>query len=142
MADELFAGPVDYLVFAFDAGADLGAGLRLVFDRVQQGTVEVLDLELVGLDAQGSAVVLPLGDAVGIDLELFDGVQSHILDEDDLAVIAEELREGQVGLAVVYEDRSLAAAAGAWAQAGGREILSGGIAISDLDLALQEGSLA
>lgn len=142
MATEQFAGPVDYLVFAFDEHADLGPGLSAVLDRVAQGIVEILDIELIGRDETGAPVKRVLADldgVTGIDLAAFDGVESAILDDDDLTGIAAELQTGQIAFAVVYEDRSLAAAAGAWSTAGGVELFSGGVDIAELDRTLNEG---
>ncbi|WP_336624958.1 MULTISPECIES: hypothetical protein [unclassified Microbacterium] len=143
MATEQFAGPIDYLVFVFDEHADLGEGLAALLNRVQQGIIEILDIELIGRDEAGAPVKRAFADldgVTGIDTSTFDGVESSILDTDDLTGIASELAEDQIALAVVYEDRSLAVAAGAWAAAGGVELFSGGIAIEDLERALNEGN--
>lgn len=145
MATELFAGPVDYLVFAFDEHADLGPGLAAVLERVQQGIVEILDLEFVSRDEAGAPVKLALTDldrVTGVDPAVFDGVESGILDADDLASIVAELRTGQIALAVVYEDRSFAVAADAWAAAGGIELFSGGVDVTELERSLAEGNPA
>lgn len=142
MATEEFAGPVDFLVFAFDEGADLGAGFNAVLERVEDGIIEILDIELIGRDADGGAVRLARTDvqgSTGLDLSVFDGVESQILDAEDLAGIAGALEAGQVAVAIVYEDRSLASAAAAWAGVGGTELFSGGIDIADLEHALEEG---
>lgn len=136
MATEQFAGPIDIVVFSFDERADVGAGLAAVLQRVDQGIVEILDLELVGRDDAGAPVRRALADlrgVTGVDLAVFDGVDSAVLDEDDLAGIAAELTESQVALALVYEDRSLAAAAEAFAQVGAVELFSGGVDIAELD---------
>lgn len=143
MATEQFAGPVDYLVFAFDEHADLGPGLTALLDRVDQGIVEILDIELIGRDEAGTAVkrsFSELDGVTGIDTSAFDGAESSILDADDLAGIASELQTGQIALVVVYEDRSLADAAGAWSAAGGVELFSGGVDIAELDRTLNEGN--
>ena len=145
MATEQFAGPVDYLVFAFDEHADLGPGLTALLDRVDQGIVEILDIELIGRDEAGAAnkrSFSELDGVTGIDTSAFDGAESSILDADDLAGIASELQTGQIALVVVYEDRSLASAAGAWAAAGGVELFSGGVDIAELDRTLNEGNLS
>lgn len=142
MATELFAGPVDYLVFAFDENADVGPGLHAVLERVQQGIVEILDLELISRDEEGTPVKLSLADlqsTTRLDLSAFDGAESGILDAEDLAGIAAALHQGQVAVAIVYEDRSLAVAANAWGDVGGTELFSGGVDIADLEHALDEG---
>lgn len=141
MATTEFTGPVDYLVFTFPEGADLGAGLAAVLNRVNDGTVEILDLELVGRDESGAPAKLAFADlthSTDIDLAVFDGVESEILDSEDLAQIADALEPGEFALALVYEDRSLAGAANAWFAAGGKELFTGGVAISDLEEALEE----
>lgn len=145
MATEQFAGPVNYLVFTLDEHADLGPGLTALLDRFDQGIVEILDIELIGRDESCTAAKRSFNDLDGItsiDTSAFDGAESGILDSDDLASIASELQAGQIALAVVYEDRSLAAAAGAWAAAGGVELFSGGVDIEELDRTLNEGNLS
>ena len=143
MATDRFAGPVDYLVFAFDESADPGAGLAAVLDRVQQGIIEILDVELIARGEDGAPITRSFADfetVTGVDPTAFAGAESGILDADDLAVIASELHAGQIALAVVYEDRSLATAAAAWDAVGGTELFSGGVDIADLEHVLDEGN--
>ena len=143
MATEQFSGPVNYLVFAFDKNADLGAGLTAILDRVNEGIVEILDIEVIAKGSDGAPVkqvLANLDGVTGVDLAVFDGVESSILDAEDLADITSELRTGQIAVAVVYEDRSLAEAAREWATSGGIEVFSGGIDIADLEHALEEGN--
>lgn len=140
MASEQFAGPIDYLVFVFDQGADLGPGLNAVLERVDQGIIEILDLEFIARDADGAAFKCSLAElqqGTDFDLSILDGIDSGILDADDLNAIVAELGENQFALAIVYEDRSLAVAAGAWARVGATELFAGGIDISDLEHALE-----
>ncbi len=135
MADDVFAGPVDYLVFGFPGSADVGEGLQAVLNRVDEGTIEILDLEVVSRDDAGSPVTRALADlqaTTNADLSVFEGALSGILDEDDLAAIAEGLEPGGFAIAIVYEDRSLAGAAAAWTRAGGTELLAGGVDIEEL----------
>ena len=72
----------------------------------------------------------------GFDPHVFDGIESGILDADDLSMIAEELGPAQVAVVVVYEDRVLADVAAAWETAGGRELWSGGVDVAGLDESL------
>lgn len=141
MATEEFAGPVDYLVFAFSRDADLGAGLSDVLERVRQGTIEILDIEIITRDVEGTPLKLTFEDVQGataLDLSVFDGAESGILDDEDLAGIASALDRDQIAVALVYEDRCLAAAAESWAKVGGIELFSGGVDITDLEHALEE----
>ncbi|MFT4214761.1 MAG: hypothetical protein QM622_08295 [Microbacterium sp.] len=126
MATETYAGPVDYLVFAFPSGAAIAPGLREILARVDAGHIEILDLELVSRGADGAPATLALTD-------LPDDAAAT------LAAIVAELSDGQFAVAIVYEDRSLAAAAAeSWTAAGGIEIFSGGIDIADLEEQLEE----
>lgn len=140
MATDTFAGPVDFLVFALPADAPVGAGLQALLAAVDAAVIEVLDLAVVGRGEDAAPIRLSLSDLAGAadaDLTAFDGVASGILDADDLSRIAEELEPGDVAIALVYEDRSLAATAAAWTAVGGTELFSGGVAIEDLAHALE-----
>lgn len=140
MADDTFAGPVDFVVFAFPDGAPVGPGLRAVLERVDAGLIEILDLECVGRDASGAAVPIALADLNDSDLSAFEGAYSGILEAEDLAEIAGALEPGSFAIAIVYEDRALAQAATVWARAGGIELLSGGVDIDDLARIVEEGT--
>lgn len=147
MATEEFSGPVDYVVFAFEGGSDVSAGLVALLERVQDGIVEVLDIEVVSLDDNGRPVRGTLAELMEtsdqeFDLGVFAGVESNILDDEDFEVIAGDLFGDQFALVVVYEDRSLAGVAAAWRTASGTELFSGGIDIADLEHALDEGAPA
>lgn len=146
MATEQFFGPVDYLVFAFDQGTDLSGGLTALLEQVDRGGIEILDIELITRDdTTGDAVTHALSSsdlAVTVDLGVFEGVESSILDTEDLAAVVSELGDGQFALVIIYEDRSLATAAHAWTGVGGREIFAGGIALTDLENTLQEEASA
>lgn len=141
MATEQFVGPVAYLVFAFSRDADLGAGLSDVLECVRQGTIEILDIEIITRDLEGTPVKLTFEDVQGtttLDLSVFHGAESDILDDQDLAGIASALDRDQLAVALVYEDRCLATAAASWTKVGGVELFSGGVDITDLEHALEE----
>lgn len=135
MADDTFAGPVNYLVFGFPQSTSVGEGLAAVLDRVDEGIIEILDLEVLTTDDSGAIATMALADlqsTTTVDLSVFDGALSNVLDEDDLATIADSLEPGSIAIALVYEDRSLARASAQWVQAGGTELLAGGVDIEDL----------
>lgn len=143
MATPRFAGPVDYLVFAFQEGSDVGAGLSAALARVDQGLIEILDIEFVSRQEDGSPTRVAFSDmshVAGTALAPFEGATSDIMDEDDLGTIASALEPGQIAVAIIYEDRCLAAAAEAWIEAGGVELFSGGVDLADLESSLAEGT--
>lgn len=134
MANDAFAGPVDYLVFAFPAEASVSAGLAAVLQRVDDGIIEVLDLELIRVDSTGAPVRQSLDGFPGADG--FAGAYAGILDAEDVQRVVDALEPGAFAIALVYEDRSLAPAADAWIAAGGEELFAGGVDIIDLADAL------
>jgi hypothetical protein len=138
MTELLYSGPLDYLVFTFPAGARADAGLFRLLDAVDRGAIEVLDLEVVGRDADGHGAHLTLSDVASaeVDLSAFEGAESGILDGGDLEAIAGQLDPGEFALALVYLEHSLDATAQAWIEAGGRPLLEGGIDPEELAAAL------
>ena len=82
MATDGFAGPIGYLVYSFPEGASVATGVQAVLDRVAAGLIEVLDVEVVGRAADGSARLLPFAEVSGMDQ--LTGAESDILDEVDL----------------------------------------------------------
>ncbi len=141
MATEEFSGPIDYAVFVAPHDADIGAALQVILERVASGTLELLDLEVVGRGADGSAerrTLAAFPKHSEQDLAVFEGAESRLLDDEDLAAIAESLGDGELAIVVVYEDRSLAAVASALAAQGGAALWSGGITIEELAAAVDE----
>lgn len=125
MANDVFAGPVSYVVFGFPESASIGEGLEAVLTQVDTGVVEILDIECITTNGSADAVATALPDYQGttdFDLAVFDGAWSGLLDAEDVATIAESLEAGWFAIAVVYEDRSLASAGSAWTQSGGIDI--------------------
>lgn len=136
MATPTYSGPIDYAVFAVPHGAQLGEAMRTLLARIDSGAIELLDLEIIELGADGLAsrrpvTVLEAGD--DFDLGLFSGADSALLDDEDLALITAELDDESRAVVVVYEDRNLADVAASVASAGGQLLWSGGIDIVDLD---------
>ena len=131
MASDAFTGPVDYLVFAFPSDAPPGAGLAALLDRVGEGAIDVLDLEVIRVGDDGTPT------RAALDLPEFAGAYSGILDQEDVERVADAVEPGGFALALVYEDRSLASVAEAWTAAGGNELFAGGVDIIDLAEAVE-----
>lgn len=138
-----YVGPVDYLVFGFPPNAVITEGINHLLDSVRSGSIEILDFAVVGRSSDGDAIfesIESLRWIEGFDVSAFDGAQSDILDGDDLNDIAANLHPGWRALALVYEERSLANVAEAWARAGGQILLSGGIEVDELEHALERAN--
>jgi hypothetical protein len=113
-------GPVDYLVVRLpDDGAR--AGFDALLAVVDAGRVRILDLEVLVRSEDGVLLVetAAWGSRAGIDLGAFAGATSGLLDDEDRAVLAEQLDAGQSALVVVYEVLVLDPVLAAFTAAGG-----------------------
>lgn len=136
MANDSYVGPINYVVFSLPPAVSPGAGLMTIMEKVASGSIEILDIEWISIsDGQvptaGPLTAFEAEDE--FDPSVFEGAITYLLDADDLSQIAEELEPGWSAIAIVYEDRSLASAAHAFANVGGIEMLAGGIDVSALD---------
>ncbi len=141
VASLTFAGPIGYAAFVLPRDADAAPALQGLLDRIDAGTIELLDLEILALGAHGAAErqptsVLQHGDS--FDLSEFDGAQSDLLDAEDLAALGAELSDSELAIVIIYEDRGLAGFAAQVQAQGGRELWTGGVDISELDTLVTE----
>jgi Family of unknown function (DUF6325) len=101
-------GPVSYLIVEFPGGKMSGEGLPKLVDLVEQGLIRILDLEFVTHDPDGTIRIIEVQDIdrQGIaDLEIFDGVSSHLLNEDDIADVDSVIEPGSSAAILIYENR-------------------------------------
>src|SRR5262245_560759 len=132
-------GPVSYLVVEFPGNKMTGEGLAALVDLVDRGLVRVLDLVFVMRDTDGSVTAIELRDIDGdgeLDLTVFEGASSGLLDASDLDQAGSVLEEGASAAILVFEN--------SWAipfvrglRSGGAEVVAAGyIPHDDLVLAL------
>ncbi|MGN6031956.1 MAG: DUF6325 family protein [Thermomicrobiales bacterium] len=132
-------GPIDSLAIAFPGGVIGAEGFNHLLALSNAGTINVLDLEFVTKDADGSvSVVEPhdLAPVEGLDLAIFDGASSGLYTQEDLDEVASFLDAGDVAALIIYEELSLLPAVAAWEQAGGRVIGDGPVTVEELVIAL------
>ena len=55
VASLTFAGPIGYAAFVLPRDADAAPALQGLLDRIDAGTIELLDLEILALGAHGAA---------------------------------------------------------------------------------------
>jgi uncharacterized membrane protein len=98
-------GPVSYTVVAFPGNRFNGSIAPEVEKLVSNGTVRVLDLVFVAKDEEGNTVTLEFDqrDELAAFGDL-DGEVGGLINEDDLAQVAEQLPENNSALVIVWED--------------------------------------
>ncbi|MFK4148508.1 DUF6325 family protein [Streptomyces sp. NPDC004065] len=105
MTDVEDMGPVDYLVIEFPGNRMTGEGFPLLVDLVERGIIRIIDLTFVRKDTDGSVVALELSDLGDeIDLSVFEGASSGLLDQSDLEEAGAALEPGNSAAVLVYEN--------------------------------------
>jgi hypothetical protein len=128
MSDLEEMGPVDYLVVEFPGSRMTGEGLPLLVDLVDQGIIRILDLVFVTKEADGRVTGIAVADLDGdgvLDLAVFEGVSSGLLDDDDITEAASVLEPGSSAGILVYEN-TWAAPFAAALRRGGAQLVAGG----------------
>src|SRR5215216_2369941 len=101
-------GPVDYLVIEFPEGHRTGENLPLLVDLVDRGIIRILDLVFVKRELDGSIAGLAIADLDKdgqLDLAVFEGASSGLLDQEDLDEAGGALEPGSSAGLLVYENR-------------------------------------
>jgi hypothetical protein len=134
MTDAL-VGPIDYLAVEFPAARLEGKAMQAIVDLVEAGIIRVLDMRVAIVDEDGvmSAVALTDLDGDGtLDLAVFEGVESGLLDDDDLQQSASLIAPGNgVGL-IVYENTWAGPFVAALREVGAEVISSGRIPATEV----------
>ena len=129
MTDDLEQmGPIDYLVVEFPGSRMTGEGLPLLVDLVDRGIIRILDLVFVKKELDGSVRGIEIADLDHdgkLDLAVFEGASSGLLDEDDLGDAGGVLEPGSSAGILVYENVWAAPLATALRR-GGAQLVAGG----------------
>jgi hypothetical protein len=121
-------GPIDYLVIEFPHGRMSGEGLPLLVDLAARRIVRIFDLLFIRKLPNGSIVRIDLTGLSGEDvmqLAVFDGASSGLLDQKDIDAAAHVIEPGSIAGLIVYENRWAAPLATALRR-GGAELVAGG----------------
>jgi Family of unknown function (DUF6325) len=109
MADEPTAmGPISYLIVEFPGNKMTGEGLPILVDLVERGVIRILDLMFASRDVDGSMRALELRDIDHdgqLDLAVFEGAASGLLDDSDLADAASVIEPGSAAAILIFENR-------------------------------------
>jgi hypothetical protein len=109
-------GPVDYLVMEFASERMTGEGLPMLLDLVEAGIIRVLDLAFVRRELDGVVRGLTIAEVdaeEGLDLTVFEGAGSGLVDDEDLDEAGRVLEPGRAAVLVVYENAWAAPLVGA-----------------------------
>ena len=132
-------GPIDYLAVEFPGGQLRGEGLRELLDLVDRGIIAILDLRVVRRELNGTYTAAAVADFDGdgtLDLAVFAGIESGLLDDDDLAAAADLIAPGDAVAILVYENTWAGPFVTAMRGAGAEVISSGRIPADDVITAL------
>jgi uncharacterized membrane protein len=98
-------GPVDVAVIMFEGNQFNGDVAPALADLHDSGTVRVIDVAFVVKDAEGDTAIVEVGDADVADaFERIGGAQFDLLNDEDLADIAEGLKPSSSALVIVWEN--------------------------------------
>ncbi len=134
-------GPIDYLALEFPEAKITGQGMAILLDLVDRGIIRILDLRFVVRGADGSFTAVAVTDLDGdgeLDLAIFEGVESGLLDDDDLAQAASLIAPGSAAGLLVYENTWAGPFVTAMRNAGGEVLASGRIPATDVIAMLDE----
>ena len=135
MSDEFDdIGPIDYVVVEFPGNQMTGEGVPILLDLVDKGTIRLLDLMAIIKDADGNVTVAEISQVPEL-AALARGI-SGILDDSDVAEVAEILAPNSTAAILVYENTWAAPFAAAVRRGGGQLVANGRIPVSDLIAAL------
>ena len=133
MTDELDTmGPIDYIVVEFPGSRMTGEGLPLLVDLVDRGIIRILDLLFIRKELDGTISGLTIADLDSdgqLDLAVFEGVSSGLLDDDDVNDAGSVLEPGSSAGILVYENVWAGPFAAAVRRGGGQLVASGRIPV-------------
>ena len=100
-------GPIDYLVVEFPGAKLTGEALTELIRLAEAGIIRVLDLRVAIVEEDGSFTAVAITDIDGdgeLDLAIFEGVESGLLGDDDLAESAALVGSGDAVAVLLYEN--------------------------------------
>jgi Family of unknown function (DUF6325) len=132
-------GPIDYLVVEFPGSRMTGKGLPMLVDLVDRGIIRILDLVFVKKELDGSVKGIAVADLDHdgtLDLAVFEGASSGLLDQEDVDEAGGVLQPGSSAGLLVYENRWAAPLARELRRGGGQLVASGRIPVQAVLAAL------
>jgi hypothetical protein len=137
-------GPISYLIVEFPGNKMTGGGFPLLIDLVDRGVIRILDLLFVAHDIDGSVRVLDLSDIDGdgqLNLMMFDGASSGLLDESDAADAAPAIEPGSSAGILIFENRWAKSFTQALRRSGGELVAAGYVPQDAVVAAIEQTNL-
>jgi Family of unknown function (DUF6325) len=141
--DEEILGLIDYLAVEWPGGQVTGEGFQLLLDLVNRDVVRVLDLAFIAKAADGTVSKVALDDVEhggDVDVTMWDGASSGLLDESDIEQIAAVIEPGSLAGVLVYENLWSVPLMTALDRSSARMVGNGRIIVEDLLTALDGSS--
>jgi hypothetical protein len=107
MSVNVDVGPIDFLALELPGARMTGEGMSIIVDLVERGIVRVLDMRAVVKAEDGTITAVAITDLDGdgvLDLAIFEGAASDLLDEDDITEAASLIEPGNAVALLVYEN--------------------------------------
>jgi hypothetical protein len=136
---ELDIGPIDYIALEFPQAKVTGEGLGILLELVDRGIIRILDMRVVLRDADGTFKAVAVADLDGdgtLDLAIFQGIESGLLDDDDVRAAAELIEPGNAVGLLVYENTWAGPFVSAMRRVGAEVVASGRIPADEVVAAL------
>jgi hypothetical protein len=127
-------GPIDFLVMEFDGDRLTGESLPLLVDLVERGIIRILDLVFVRKTGGvvSTLTIAEIDAEEGLDLTVFEGAWSGLVDREDIDEAGQVLADGRVAVLVVYENSWAAPLVGALRRSGAQVVAGGRITVDAL----------
>jgi hypothetical protein len=139
-SEENALGPISYVIVEFPGNKMTGEGLPILVDLVDLGIIRILDFVFVARDADGSTAMIELSDIDldgEIDLAVFEGASSGLLDEGDLPDVSSVIEPGSSAGILIFENRWAAGFTQALRRGGAELVAAGYIPHDDIAAALE-----
>jgi hypothetical protein len=139
MTSDLEVGPIDFLAVELPEARVNGEGFKVMLDLVERGIIRILDLRAAMVGEGGTVTAMALADLDGdgeLDLAVFQGASSGLLDDEDLEQSASLVKPGSAVAVVMYENTWAGPMVAALRRNGAEVLASGRIPAQDVIEAL------